>query len=1068
MIGLENNASNTSSERRTRILALHGKQANNAITKLQLENLNITKEEYDIVYLRGTIQEEHGHPELETIVDGPFYSWIDESSDVAKAKSLQEAVSNVNAVLGELGPFDGIYGFSHGAFIAAIVVNMMHDPVIKMRFIYSGNGSNLSESMIDISFHGRSVTPAQLNMSFTTQSSRNLNGVGLMRKSSRSLLSVRNSDLVNSPKRANSSSINLSTTTNGSSLNTPENFSGFPVGLNTSRSFRPRVEVDLNMSRKSSVLDNSMKDIDMEEGLEHELNSMSDEEESTESADSMQPLKFIIMACAAAPCEDMDEVRTMSKCKRSFFPGSNGKTPSFHIIATEDKNKRMSEDWAMVFSHPYLMYISSDHSVGREQRNDHELLHNLSRFIKYMGRPRTEEFLPRYRPVSKASSIAVLPHKQVSLVRLIESNIPGGGFLGLRERGEHVGATIVEVLKAEPRDKPFLYNAREKDPKFTTYGDLSDFILGVGNLSKLGVQQNDVVAYGCPAGATALAAVAFLSIASGGIAAPLAPNTSKADTLDTLEQFNAKFLIIFEGVECPEVNTAFETYSSQGKAKIIRAYVPSDASPGIFAYRVERDIDITYQNSVYVFSEQKSLDDNKPCLLLRTSGTTSRPKGVPLTESALIRNGAILASSLGLTENDVCYSVMPLFHIGGLSASILSTLASGGAVCCETMSFNPEKMVDALATSNPKPTWYSSVPTIHNATVQFIKTIGNSTTSRNVATENKYTEYSIMDGSWVAADNNEGKGHALRFIRSGAAELLDNDAVALSHMYGDIPVIPTYSMSEQMPITQPPVGKHDMIVDKPGSVGVSIAASVAIVNGSLRPLPHGEVGEIAISGSTVMKHYLDNIDADRKSFFYLHLDIVGTSAESMGRYFLTGDTGMMDKDGFIKINGRTKELIKKGGEQISPVEVEDVLQNHRWVQKAICFSVPSKLYGEAVGAAIILSKSSPTGIELDEVISEMRIYMKMRNFDQLKWPMRWKLVTDGELPKTKTHKYIRIGLSKVLGLDDDESEIGLSKQDGLKEKTASIDYDALRYVDTHLPKCVYFHFCLNRCVSFLH
>ena len=243
------------------------------------------------------------------------------------------------------------------------------------------------------------------------------------------------------------------------------------------------------------------------------------------------------------------------------------------------------------------------------------------------------------------------------------------------------------------------------------------------------------------------------------------------------------------------------------------------------------------------------------------------------------------------------------------------------------------------------------------------------------------------------------------------------------------------------------------------------------MNGTLRPLPHGEVGELAISGSTVMKAYLDNLDADRKSFFYLPLDIVGTSAESMGRYFLTGDTGMMDKDGFITLNGRTKELIKKGGEQISPFEVEDVLQNHRWVQKAICFSVPSKLYGEAVGAAIKLSRSSPTGIELDEIISEMRIHMKMRNFDRLKWPMRWKLVTDGDLPKTKTHKYIRIGLSKVLGLDDDESQMGLSEQQGLRvliEKTASIDYDVLRYVDTHLPNCFDFYLCLNRCVSFLH
>ena len=116
-----------------------------------------------------------------------------------------------------------------------------------------------------------------------------------------------------------------------------------------------------------------------------------------------------------------------------------------------------------------------------------------------------------------------------------------------------------------------------------------------------------------------------------------------------------------------------------------------------------------------------------------------------------------------------------------------------------------------------------------------------------------------------------------------------------------------------MPISQPPTGKTDTLTDRPGSVGVPVAASTVIVNRSnLRPQPYGEEGEIAISGPTVLKHYLNNREADMKSYFLFTQDGSETSTK---RYFLTGDVGVLDKDGFISLKGRAKELIKKGGEQ---------------------------------------------------------------------------------------------------------------------------------------------------------
>lgn len=363
---------------------------------------------------------------------------------------------------------------------------------------------------------------------------------------------------------------------------------------------------------------------------------------------------------------------------------------------------------------------------------------------------------------------------------------------------------------------------------------------------------------------------------------------------------------------------------------------------------------------------------------------------------------------MGLQETDVVYSIMPAFHIGSISASILCTLSSGGAICCDGEPFNPEGMVKALALSRPQPTWYSAVPTIHNSTVSFLKDVA--------ALDPRYAELGIdANGIWK-------KGHSLRMIRSGAAALLGPDGKALAEAYGGVPVYPTYSMSEQMPISQPPLGRGNILVEKPGSVGVPVAASTAIVSrNTLRPLPFGEEGEIAISGPTILEQYFQNNDANRKSYFELTLDIAAGDAiddcTRGGRYFLTGDIGVLSKDGFLSLKGRAKELIKKGGEQISPFEIEGPLLNHPWIQTPVCFSVPSKLYGEEVGCALVLSLDAPPSTNLQDIIIMMRTFLKEANVAAYKWPSKWCIVEEEDLPRTKTKKVIRIGLSTKLGLD---------------------------------------------------
>ena len=134
--------------------------------------------------------------------------------------------------------------------------------------------------------------------------------------------------------------------------------------------------------------------------------------------------------------------------------------------------------------------------------------------------------------------------------------------------------------------------------------------------------------------------------------------------------------------------------------------------------------------------------------------TTARPKGDPLDLGSLVNNGAIIASIMDLQEKDVCYSLMPLFQIGGISASIVCTLASGGSVCCDGEPHDTGRMIDVLEVSKPQPTWYSSVPTIYNATVAFLK--------NQAGRDPKYVAYGVdVDGSWT-------KGYSLHMIRSGA------------------------------------------------------------------------------------------------------------------------------------------------------------------------------------------------------------------------------------------------------------------------------------------------------------
>ncbi len=672
-----------------------------------------------------------------------------------------------------------------------------------------------------------------------------------------------------------------------------------------------------------------------------------------------------VFACAAGP-GDLETLRT-----QLGIPVKLVCSPSYrsvHLIGKFDALKAWSESFAVLMNakNTSVVYFDGAHEISQYQRDDSYLIESVRACLLGSGDDHNSRLPPlTWRHSSDRSSRAIDPSFQIATVQARTNDLPD---------------TILGMLSAQAPQTPLFRHARERNAaRNTTYGQMLAFCLpgGDGDLRRLGVTKGEVLAYLAPVGGSATAAAAFLSIASQAVAVPFSPSMTESDALIALKQYDVSHMVLFEGVFSPGVRSAFEKFAATGHARLHRANDTSSSLPGLFQYEATE--------TPFALLPPLANPATAICLLLRTSGTTSLPKVVPLRQSDLVLNAALLADGLGINSEDVTYSVMPLDHIGGLSASILCSVAVGAAITCDG-SYTPQGMVEALSVSNPRPTWYSAVPTIHNATVRYLQDSG----------------LIDADGTWP--------DHGLRMIRSGAAALKEPDRKALEQAYA-CEVVSTYSMSEQMPISQPPRTGGTWLQQADG-VGVPVIASMAVVEPStLRPIPYGSVGEVAISGPTVFSGYVNNPEANRDSRFLLR-----SENGLLQTWFLTGDLGTLDNDGTLTLNGRLKELIKRGGEQVSPVEIESLLVQHPWVSTAVCFSVPSDVYGEEVGCAVVLKSQSSGQINESEVIRELRTFMRQSGLASYKIPSHVKLVTDDQLPKTASRKYIRKGLAEVLAV----------------------------------------------------
>ncbi|KAF4551810.1 AMP-binding enzyme-like protein 7 [Elsinoe fawcettii] len=334
-------------------------------------------------------------------------------------------------------------------------------------------------------------------------------------------------------------------------------------------------------------------------------------------------------------------------------------------------------------------------------------------------------------------------------------------------------------------------------------------------------------------------------------------------------------------------------------------------------------------------------------LVLHTSGTTGRPKAVPLSHRNLTTTMTNVKQTYQLAPSDRTMLVMPLFHVHGLLAAFLAPLHSGGSVIVP-LKFSASDFWHDFTLHRAN--WYTAVPTIHQ----------------------------ILLKSPLPSPI-----PSIRFIRSCSSPLAPKTLHDLEKTFS-APVLEAYAMTEaahQMTSNPlPAIGPH-----KPGSVGIGQGVDIRILDSAGTEVPQGSEGEICIRGPNVTKGYLNNPSANASSF-------------TKENFFRTGDQGKKDADGYVYITGRIKELINKGGEKISPIELDNVLSQHPAVGEAVSFAIEDEMYGQDIGVAVVLRDGK--GLEEEE----LRQWMGAR-VAKFKVPRRvW--VTK-VMPKTATGKVQR-------------------------------------------------------------
>jgi acyl-CoA synthetase (AMP-forming)/AMP-acid ligase II len=478
-----------------------------------------------------------------------------------------------------------------------------------------------------------------------------------------------------------------------------------------------------------------------------------------------------------------------------------------------------------------------------------------------------------------------------------------------------------------------------------SFKDLRTFItLTVAHLNQLGIGRNDRVAIVLNNGPEM--ALAFMAVASGCTSAPLNAGYRADEFEFYLDDLNAKAIIVQAGVPSPAIDVA-----KRLGLLLIELHPSPECGAGTFVLK-------TGDARLPKLEQGGWAKPEDIALILHTSGTTSRPKIVPLSHTNVCASAGNIAHTLEFTSKDRGLNIMPLFHIHGLIAGILAPLSAGSFVSC-TPGFNALKFFAWM--DEIKPSWYTAVPTMHQTIL-------------------------------TRAPNNQAviTNNPLRFIRSSSSSMPTKVIEELEICF-KAPLIESYGMTEashQMCSNLLPPTKR-----KPGTVGVAAGPKVAIMDEQGNILGANQTGEIVIQGPNVTQGYENNPKANAENF--------------TNYWFRTGDQGIIDDEGYVTITGRLKEIINRGGEKISPREVDEILMEHPAVLQVVTFAIPHDKLGEEVGAVVVLRE----GKTAEE--KEIREF-GARSLADFKVPK--KIIFMDEIPKGATGKLQRIGLAAKLGL----------------------------------------------------
>ena len=486
-------------------------------------------------------------------------------------------------------------------------------------------------------------------------------------------------------------------------------------------------------------------------------------------------------------------------------------------------------------------------------------------------------------------------------------------------------SNIAAVLDQGARDHPALVVPGRVSLSYSRLRELADEAANA--LASQGIGRGERVALVFPNGPEAI--VLFLAASMVATACPLNPAYKEDEFRFYLEDVGARFLVV-----PPSGGEAARRAVPSG-ATVIEASLDADGRLIMSGAGHGRAVDSLEGSS-----------DGDVGLVLHTSGTTSRPKRVPLRHDNLTASVANIVATYELGPEDVSLCVMPLFHVHGLLASALATFASGGTVVVPDR-FTPLGFWPLMQAHHP--TWFTASPTPHQLVLARLQE------DRPAGTER------------------------LRFVRSCSAALSPAQMGLMEQRFG-VPVLEAYGMTEAShQMASNPLPPEPRVA---GSVGCGTGVDIAIFDEAGAPLPTGASGEVVIRGPNVMHGYEDNPQANAGAF--------------VDGWFRTGDVGTLDGAGYLRLVGRIKELINRGGEKIAPREIDEVLEAHPAVKEAVAFGVPHPTWGEEVAAAVVLRAPATE--------KELLAYSRQRLAD-FKVPKRLFIVDS--IPRTPTGKVQR-------------------------------------------------------------